>query len=170
MHYSHPSTFWSSLSVPSSWNWEWRKKILRQRFGRRREKCFLVSGVLNFSMCQRKRSKNYQLSLMRPFSVGLKVFFSGCGFEFSWFFSRQRWKIFPSATHALEAIGSNAIFLRIPSLIPLQDHLFLFSFLVLHDLYLQKHMFTTARSVQSGGLPHVTLHIMSDFNLITCTW
>ena len=99
MHYSHPSTL-SSLSVPSSWNWEWRKKILRQRFGRRREKCFLVSGVLNFSMCQRKRSKNYQLSLMRPFSVGLKVFFSGCGFEFSWFFSRQRWKLFPSATHA----------------------------------------------------------------------
>ena len=56
MHYSHPSTFWSSLSVPSSWNWEWRKKILRQRFGRRREKCFLVSGVLKLSMCQ---SNNY---------------------------------------------------------------------------------------------------------------
>ena len=79
--------------------------------------------------------------MRRPSSAGLKVFFSGCGYEFSWFFSRQRWKIFPSATHALEAIGSNAIFLWIPSLIPLQDHLFLFSFLVLHDLYLQKHMF-----------------------------
>ena len=38
MHYLHPS------------------KILRQRFRRRREKCFLVSGVLKFSMCQ---SKNY---------------------------------------------------------------------------------------------------------------
>ena len=97
MHHSHPSTL-SSLSVPSSWNWEWRKKILRQRFGRRREKCFLVSGVLKFSMCQ---SKNYKLPLMRPSSVGLKVFFSGCGFEFSWCFSRQRWKLFPSATHAL---------------------------------------------------------------------
>ena len=97
MYYSYPSTFWSSLSVPSSWNWEWRKKILRQRFGRRREKCFLVSGVLKFSMCQ---SKNYWLPLMWPSSVGLKVFFSGCGFEFLWFFSRQRWKLFPSATHA----------------------------------------------------------------------
>ena len=57
MHYSHLSTL-SFLTVPSSWNWEWRKKILRRRFGRRREKCFLVSGVLKFSMCQ---SKNYQL-------------------------------------------------------------------------------------------------------------
>ena len=26
---------------------------------------------------------------MQPSSVGLKVFFSGCGFEFLWFFSRQ---------------------------------------------------------------------------------
>ena len=30
----------------------------------------------------------------------LKVFLSGCGFKFLWFFSRQRWKLFPSATHA----------------------------------------------------------------------
>ena len=49
-------------------------------------------------------------------------------------------KTFSSATHAFEAIGSNPIFLRIPPL-PLQDHWFFFSFLVLQDLYLQKHMF-----------------------------
>ena len=41
---------------------------------------------------------------MRPSSIWLKVFFSGCGFEFSWFFNRQRWKLFPSATYALPKI------------------------------------------------------------------
>ena len=46
---------------------------------------------------------------MRPSSVGLKVFFSGCGFEFLWFFSRQRWKLFPSATHAyVNKVSDNA--------------------------------------------------------------
>ena len=32
--------------------------------------------------------------LVRPSSIWLKVFFSGCGFEFSWFCSQQRWKLF----------------------------------------------------------------------------
>ena len=41
-----------------------------------------------------------RLLLVRPSSIWLRVFFSGCGFEFSWFFSRQRWKRFPSATYA----------------------------------------------------------------------
>ena len=98
MHSLQPSTL-SSLSVPSSWNWEWRKMIFWQMVGRWREKCFLVSGLPNFSMCQSKDNFS-QPPLMRPSSVGLKVFFSSCGFEFLWFFSQQRWKVFPSATHA----------------------------------------------------------------------
>ena len=86
MHYSHPSTL-SSLSFPFSWNWEWRKKILWQRFGRRREKCVLVSGLLKFSMCQ---SKNYKLPFgwtkrfLFPFAVSnFRGFLAGKGENFS---------------------------------------------------------------------------------------
>ena len=62
----------------------------------RRENVF---WYLAFFSSQCVKAKTINSHLMRPSSVGLRVFFSGCGFEFLWCFSRQRWKLSPSATH-----------------------------------------------------------------------
>ena len=64
----------------------------------RRENVF---WYLAFFSSQCVKAKTINSHLMRPSSVGLRVFFSVCGFEFLWCFSRQRWKLSPSATHIM---------------------------------------------------------------------
>ena len=63
-----------------------------------------------------KESKQRQLTLASNYWCDPhgfeKVFFSGCGFKLSWFFSRQRRKLSSSATHAILIENINIVEFR----------------------------------------------------------
>ena len=86
---------------------EARNECGAQDQGRRKMKLLIIfllpsSRTSHSFRASRKMPRSPRLAHKAPImqaTVRLKVFFSGCGFEFSWLFSRQRLKLFPIATH-----------------------------------------------------------------------